>query len=214
MNQRFLSFALLTLASTLFVTSQTIAEETTSTQPAAESASEAAPQSTTGSYILDPTHASVGFAISHLGYSKITGRFNSLEGTIHWNEEHPEQSVIEVSAKAESVDTNNQQRDEHLKNADFFNVEAHKIVSFKSTSIKKIAENRYEITGDISLLGVTKPVTVEATLLGSGTDPWGGFRIGATSSFTVKRSDFGMSNSLNMIGDEVEVTVDIEAIKT
>lgn len=210
MKKHHLTFALLAFVAP-FALPSLLQSQTTA--PAAAPAAPAAPATTTGSYVIDPTHTAVTFSIGHLGVSKTAGRFNDISGTIEWNEESPEKSVIDVSVKVASVDTNNAERDKHLNSADFFNSENFTALTFKSTSVKKVEGKTYEITGDLTVLGVTKPLTVKADFLGSATDPWGGFRIGGSSSFDIKRSDFGMSNMINLIADDVAVNVDIEAIK-
>lgn len=184
--------------------------EQTATQPAT---APAAPADSAGSYIIDPTHSSVLFSVSHLGYSQTTGRFNKLSGNIEWNPAEPEKTSLNLTIKTASVDSNLPDRDAHLRNPDYFNADVFPEITYKTTSVKKIDDDTYEFTGDVTLLGVTKPLTTQVDFIGAGTDPWGGYRVGGTTRFTIKRSDFGMSYGAPAVGDEVSLVVDIEGIR-
>lgn len=162
-------------------------------------------------YAVDPVHSTVLFKIKHLGISYTYGRFNDVSGSFLLDED-PAKSMIAVSVKAASVDTHNAKRDAHLKGPDFFSVKEFPTITFKSTAIKKEG-NAYTITGDLTLHGVTKSITVEATHVGSGKDPWGGYRTGFDMTFSIKRSDYGMKNLLEAAGDDVQLTVGVEGIR-
>lgn len=164
-------------------------------------------------YDIDPVHSTVEFKIRHLGISWVTGSFGTFSGTAVLDPEKPEASTVNVTVKAESVDTRNAKRDAHLKNPDFFNTEKFPELSFKSSKVEKSGENKYKVTGDFTLLGVTKPVTFEVT----GTDLVDGMqgekRRGGETTFTIKRSDFGMTKNIGPIGDEVQITLAFSGIK-
>ncbi len=163
-------------------------------------------------YTVDPVHSSVSFMISHAGISNIHGRFNDFSGKIAIDED-PAKSSFALTIPIESIDTNNVKRDEHLRAPDYFNAKQFPTMSFQSTKVKAI-DGGYEVTGELTLHGVTKPVTLN--LDGGHTVvefPKGTKRIGLTSEFVVKRSEFGMTVEPKALGDEVTVVVGIEAAK-
>ncbi|RMG17909.1 MAG: hypothetical protein D6731_03205 [Planctomycetota bacterium] len=166
-------------------------------------------------YGIDPVHSTIIFRIKHLGVSYLYGRFNKVQGTLFLDDEDPSKSKISVEVTAASVDTGNQKRDDHLRGPDFFNVKQFPKITFKSTKVKKTGEAIYEVTGNLSLHGKTKQITVRATRVGTGPDPWGGHRTGFELVFRVKRSDFGMNymQGEKGIGDEVRLIVGIEAVR-
>jgi polyisoprenoid-binding protein YceI len=170
-----------------------------------------APAMAAESFKVDPVHSNVIFRIKHLDVSFFYARFKEITGTFNFDE--PTGIAIEV--KPESVDTKSEKLDTHLKSADFFNVKEFPTISFKSTAIKPVAdkEGTYEVTGDLTLHGVTKPLTVTLEKSGMGADPWGGQRCGFEVLFTIKRSDFGMNFMLDKLGDEVRLTVSVEGSK-
>lgn len=171
------------------------------------------PAAATETYQVDPVHSSVIFRIQHLGIAYVYGRINNLSGTLKIDEGTPAGSVVEIYAKAKNVDTFNSERDNHLRSPDFFHSKKFPIVSFKSTSFTKTSNDMYEVTGDLTLLGVTRPLTVKVQRTGAGEDPWGGFRIGFETTFTIKRSDFGMNFMMGGVGDEVRIILSIEGIR-
>jgi polyisoprenoid-binding protein YceI len=165
-------------------------------------------------YKIDPVHSTVEFKVKHLGISKVNGTFADFEGIVNFDTENPENSSVEVTVKADSVDTRNQKRDAHLRTDDFFGTEKHPVLSFKSTAVKKTGDNTYEVTGNFTLLGNTKPITFTFTDLGKADGmKEGEVRRGGETSFTLKRSDFGMHKMIGPIGDEVEVTLAFSGIK-
>lgn len=165
-------------------------------------------------YTIDPEHASVMFKVKHLGVSYTWGRFNDVKGSFVLDEANPAASRIEVVIKTESVDTGNERRDRHLRNADFFDAAQFPEIRFVSKTVSRAEPNQFTVTGDLTLHGVTRPLTVTVNKVGAGADPWGGQRAGGELTFTVKRSDFGMSYGLpNVVGDEVTLFVSLEGIK-
>lgn len=167
------------------------------------------------SYALDPAHTSATFKIEHLGISWVSGRFNDVAGKCAIDKADPAQCTFKVTIKATSIDTNQPQRNEHLRSKDFFDVKQFPEMTFKSTSVKKAsdADAVYEVTGDFTMHGVTKPVTF---VLRGGKEaefPKGTQRIGFFTEFTLKRSDYGMDKMPTAIGDAVKITVSFEAVK-
>lgn len=163
-------------------------------------------------YTLDSAHSYILFRIKHLNTGWSYGRFDMATGTIDFNDMHPEKSTVMISVDAKNVSTGVEKRDNHLKSADFFNVEKYTTITFKSTSFKKIGMDLYEVAGDITLLGRTRPATVQVKRTGMGKDPWGNMRIGFETMFEVKRSEFGLDFMMNGLSDEVGLTVSVEAV--
>jgi polyisoprenoid-binding protein YceI len=164
-------------------------------------------------YEVDLEHSSITFRIKHLGITYVYGRFNDMSGILKIDNQTPANSSVQVSAKTESVDTNVPKRDDHLRSPDFFDAKKFPTISFTSKSFKKLDEDTYEVAGSLNLHGITRPLTVTVEHTGSGKDPWGGYRTGYETTFTIKRSDFGMTTMLNGVGDEVRITLSIEGIR-
>ena len=140
-------------------------------------------------------HAFVNFKISHLGYSFITGTFKDFDGNFSFDAAKPEDSKIDVTLKTASVFTNHSERDKHISSKDFLDVAKYPEATFKSTSVKTTGKNAdgkvtADVTGDLTLQGVTKPVVIKATFLGEGKDPWGGYRAGFEGTTSINRKDF------------------------
>ena len=165
-----------------------------------------------GSYKIDPGHTNVMFSVSHLGFSNLVGRFNKMEGDISLNPKG--KSKVEVSINTASVDSNHGKRDAHLRGPDFFNVKQYPVMKFVSDKVSYNGKGEpVKVSGKLSLHGKTKSVTLAVTPIGAGKDPWGGYRIGYDATTTIKRSDFGMNYMQGGIGDDIQITLNIEAIK-
>jgi polyisoprenoid-binding protein YceI len=164
-------------------------------------------------YKVDPVHSTVLFKVKHFGVGYVYGRFNKFAGTVSFDDANPADSSIAVTVNTSSVDSGNQGRDQHLRGPDFFNVKEFPEVTFKSTAVKKIDDHNYEVTGDLTLLGVTKPITAKVERIGTATDPRGGQRSGIEAVFTIKRLDYGMKFMPDALGDEVTVTAALEGVK-
>ncbi len=168
----------------------------------------------------DPTHASVQFAVSHLMVSTVRGTFDTFDVTATIDENDVSRSSVEATIEVASVNTRNEKRDDHLKGADFFDVATHPTLTFKSKAVEKVQDNAYKVTGDLTLMGVTKEVVLEVT--GSPKamkDPWGNSRVGGTATTTINRTDYGLKYNSVLdsggvaIGEEVEITIDIELVQ-
>jgi polyisoprenoid-binding protein YceI len=164
-------------------------------------------------YTVDPVHSSLVFGIKHFGASMFYGRINSPAGKLVFDEENPKNSMVEISVNAGDVDTASEKRDKHIKSAEFFNIKNCPLISFKSTNVKKISEKEYQVEGGLTFLGKTRTIKIVVQYIGSGKDPWGGYRSGFESRFTIKRSDFGMDFMMGPIGDEVQIIISIEAVR-
>ncbi len=173
----------------------------------------AVPVMAENTYEIDPSHSSILFGIKHLGAGHVYGRFNNPVGMLSFDEKNPEKSSVVIEVKASDIDTANQKRDDHLKSAEFFNIEKFPIISFKSSSVEKRGQQEYQIKGDLTFLGKTRTITVQAQHIGFGKDPLGGYRTGFESKFTIKRSDFGMDFMQGPLGDDVQLIISIEAVK-
>lgn len=167
----------------------------------------------TDSYAIDPVHSVILVRAKHMGVSYYYVRFNKMSGAIKVDEADPAKSTLEIEVKADSIDSNDPKRDEHLKSPDFLNVKQFPVITFKSTGAKKTGDQEFELTGDLQLHGVTKSVTLKLVRVGSGKGMKGEARTGAEAHFTVKRSEFDMKFGLEGISDELDVTVGIEAGK-
>jgi polyisoprenoid-binding protein YceI len=160
-------------------------------------------------YKIDPVHSQVVYKINHLGVSNQWGRFNSVEGSFNTDDG---KENFQATVKVESLDTGNKKRDDHVKSADFFNAKQFPEITFKSTGVKKTGENAYEVTGDLAIHGVTKSISVPVTKVGEAKTPMGD-RAGLEGSFTLKRSDYGMTGMQGPVGDEVTLFVNVEGTK-
>jgi polyisoprenoid-binding protein YceI len=164
------------------------------------------------SFKLDPVHSSLIFRIKHLGVGYIYGRFNDFSGSFAFDKD-PARCALSAEIKVASIDSNNATRDKHLRSADFFNVKEFPKITFKSTRVRVLDARTYEVTGNLTLHGVTKSVTARLERIGTGKDPFTkGVRTGFETTFTLKRSDFGMKFMTGAIGDEVRITLAAEGV--
>jgi len=171
------------------------------------------PAAAAETYKLDPDHTSIVFRVKHLSVANVFGSFAAPTGSFVYDENSPSNNSIEIQVAAKNVYTRVEKRDNHLRSPDFFNAGKYPLISFKSNSVKKIDNKSFEISGDLSLLDQTRPITVMVVQTGQGKDPWGNFRRGFETTFSIKRSNFGMGFMLSVAGDEVDVTVSLEGIR-
>jgi polyisoprenoid-binding protein YceI len=172
------------------------------------------------SYEVDAVHSAVLFQIRHAGTSNFYGRFNDFSGDFTFDPENPTAAEFSFVVQTASVDTANQKRDDHLRNADFFNARQFPTVAFKSTGVEHVEGSMYKLTGDLTLQGETRPVTADLEWLGTGKTGQGGEIAAFEAHFEVKRSDFGMSKYLapdggegGGLGNTVKLIVSVEAAK-
>jgi polyisoprenoid-binding protein YceI len=166
-------------------------------------------------YVIDTKggHASINFRVKHLAYSWLYGRFNDFSGTFTYDEENPSNSTVQIEIKTASVDSNNAERDKHLRNKDFLDVEKFPTATFKSTAYKETGFNTSELSGDFTLKGVTKPITFKVERIGNGPDPWGGYRRGFLAETKIALKDYGINFDLGPAARNVELTLAIEGIR-
>ena len=179
-----------------------------------------APASLTGTYAIDPSNSRIGFVARHAMVAKVRGSFNEFEGSGYFDAEHPENSKAELSIKAASIDTRNADRDAHLRSNDFFDMERHPEITFVSTRVDQVDADNYRVTGDLTIKGITKPVTVDFEHTGAATDPFGNQRLGFEGKTTVNRKDWGISWNAALdaggvlVSEKVTLEFEVSAIRT
>ena len=172
-------------------------------------------QAMAADYAIDKQgqHAFVNFKISHLGYSWLYGTFKDFDGSFSFDAAKPQDSKVNVTLNTTSIDSNHAERDKHLRGGDFLNVGEHPTATFASTSVKSTGAGTADITGDLTLNGVTKPVVIAAKFLGEGKDPWGGYRAGFEGSTKLKLKDFDIQKDLGPASQEVELIISVEGVR-
>lgn len=158
-------------------------------------------------------HAFVQFRIQHLGYSWLYGRFDKFSGNFSYDEAKPETAKVEVSIDTTSVNSNHAERDKHLRSDDFLDVEKFPEAKFVSTKFTPGADGAGKLEGDLTLHGITKPVTLDVKQIGAGEDPWGGFRRGFEGSTKFALKDFGIEKDLGPASQEVEMILAVEGVR-
>ena len=172
-----------------------------------------------GDYNIDPAHSVIGFSIRHLEIAWVEGRFKDFKGTIHFDEKDLAKSSVEFAAKVESIDTGVEQRNAHLRTADFFDVAKFPEMTFKSTRVERQGKDKYVLHGDFTLKGVTKQVSLPFTVTGAIKDPWGNTRFGVQAQTKIDRRDYGITwgkaleNGGLDVGNEVTIELQLEAVK-
>ena len=168
------------------------------------------------SYVIDTkgAHASINFAIKHLGYSVLTGRFDTFSGDFTYDPAKPEASTVNVSIDTGSVNSNHAERDKHLRSGDFLNVEKFPKATFVSTKIV-VGDNKdeFDIVGDFTLNGITKSITIDVEKVGEGKDPWGGYRAGFSGETSINLKDFNVKMDLGPASQTVQLQLEVEGIK-
>lgn len=165
---------------------------------------------------IDKAHSEAAFQVRHL-LTRVRGRFADFSGTIQFDEQDPERSTVSLTIQAASVDTNEPKRDEHLRSADFFEVETYPTITFSSTRVSRKAGEQFAVEGDLTIHGVTKPVTLDVAYFGAARDPWGREKYGFEAEVTLNRKDFGLTWNAALetggflVGDEVKVTFSVQA---
>ena len=168
---------------------------------------------------IDPVHSGIQFVVRHMVVSKVRGSFTRFGGSILVDEDDPAASSVEVRVEAASVDTREPKRDSHLRSADFFDVEKYPEIVFRSTEVEPGDGPTMRIRGDLTLHGVTRPVTLEAEGLGREKDPWGGERAGFSARASINRRDFGLEwnqvleSGGVVVGEKIELELEVEAVK-
>ncbi|WP_225845775.1 YceI family protein [Streptomyces sp. HPF1205] len=173
----------------------------------------------TGDYVIDTTHSEIGFSARHAMVTTIRGRFTDYEGTLHLDGRDPSASTAALTIKVASIDTALAARDEHLRNGDFFSADEFPEITFRSAGAEQVDDETFRMHGDLTVKGITRPVSIDLTLNGQVTDPFGNVRVGFDGSATVNRSDWGLTYNAALegggvlISDKVKLTFDISAVK-
>ena len=168
---------------------------------------------------FDTVHSSVSFSVRHLMISRVHGVFKSWTGSLETDDAHPENTKLTAEIDANSIDTKEQQRDDHLRSADFFDAPNHSTIRFESKAVKKLNEQHYKVEGDLTIRGVTKPVTLDVEHFGRQKDPWGGERAGFSATTQIDRRDYGLTFNMPLegggfvVGDRIDITLDVQAVK-
>lgn len=177
-------------------------------------------EQTTGTrtWEIDPAHTQVAFEVKHMMFAKVRGHFDALEGTLQYDPDGDlEDAAVEVKIDAASINTGQSDRDDHLRSADFLDVEGHPDITFESTSIRDGAGNGFTIVGDLTIRGTTREVELEAELAGRGTDPWGSERVAFSATTTIDRREFGLTwnQALEtggiLVGEKLKISLDVQA---
>jgi len=172
---------------------------------------------TTTAWTIDPSHSAVEFSVKHMMFATAKGRFSDVTGTITLDNEEVTNSAVDVEINAASIDTHDAKRDEHLKSADFFDVETYPTITFRSTKVESAGGSDLRVTGDLTIHGVTKEVVLDAKFNGQGTNPWGQGVLSYSATTTINRKDFGLNWNAALesggvlVSDEVKITIEIEA---
>src|SRR4051794_31352703 len=178
------------------------------------------PGTLTGDYTIDATHSRVGFVARHAMVTKVRGSFNEFAGSGYFDSEDPASSHLQLVIKAASIDTGNADRDGHLRGNDFFAMDEYPEITFVSTAVEQSGDDRYRVTGDLTIKGVTKSVSVDFELAGAAVDPFGNHRIGLEGTTTINRKDFGVNWNAALeaggvlVSEKVVLEFDVSAIKS
>jgi polyisoprenoid-binding protein YceI len=164
-------------------------------------------------YNIDPVHSTLIYRIKHMGTSYSYGRFNNPTGTMSYDPAAPEKTMFELTVNVNDIDSANTARDTHLKGADFFNARQFPTIRFKSTAVTRDADGTLQVTGDLTLRGVTRSLKVPLTVTGTGTGQGGKAMVGFEGTVEFRRSDFGMDQNMGAVGDEVRIIVSLEGIQ-
>jgi polyisoprenoid-binding protein YceI len=192
-------------------------KNTEDTTPAAEVSPDLA--ALTGDYTLDPAHSTIGFVARHAMVTNVKGSFHDFEGTLHLDGSDPSSSTASVDVRMDSIDTGSADRDNHLRSSDFFKIDDHPTMTFRSTGAEALSGDDYRITGDLTLLGTTKPITIDLEFNGAAKDPFGNERVGFEGKAEILRSEWGLTWNAALetggvlVSDKIKLVFDISAIK-
>jgi polyisoprenoid-binding protein YceI len=181
-------------------------------------ATRTAPIVPTGTWVVDPSHSRIEFAVKHMGIATVRGTFREFEGTVEVGQDLAS-SRARGSVKVASITTNDEQRDEHLRSADFFDAEHYPLITFESTRIEPVDDDTSLVFGNLTMHGITNEIKIEVVVQGTDIDPWGNERVGLEAVTVLKRSDYDMkfSQALGsgnaLVGDKVSISLDISAVK-
>jgi polyisoprenoid-binding protein YceI len=182
--------------------------------------SQPTPALSTATWNVDPSHTHAEFSVRHLMISTVKGRFAEVSGTVVTDAADPAKGKVDISINVASIDTREAQRDAHLRSADFFDVENHPTITFRSTRITAPDQDgAFTVAGELTIRGTTREVVLDVSSEGQVTDPWGGQRAGFSATTKIKRSDFGLTWNLALetggvvVGDDIKISLDVELVK-
>ncbi|GHK04603.1 YceI family protein [Streptomyces sp. NPDC003753] len=173
----------------------------------------------TGEYTLDPAHSAIGFVARHAMVTNVKGSFKDFTGTLHLDGSDPSKSTASIDVKMDSIETGSADRDNHLKSSDFFRIDEHPTMTFRSTRAEALGGDDYRITGDLTILGTTKPITIDLEFNGAAKDPFGNERVGFEGKAEILRSEWGLTWNAALetggvlVSDKIKLVFDISAIK-
>jgi polyisoprenoid-binding protein YceI len=168
---------------------------------------------------IDPAHSQIEFSVKHMMITRVRGRFGSFDGTLDLDLENPEESHVEGTIDVAGIDTNEEDRDKHLRSEDFFDAENYPQMKFRSTRIERIGEDHYAVYGDLTIKDQTRQIEWDVIHEGSGQDPWGNQRLGFTAETRINRKDFNLNWNVALetggwlVGDEIDVTASVQAVQ-
>ena len=177
-------------------------------------------ESLTGKYAIDQSHSQIGFTVRHAMVTNVRGAFDEFEGSGYFSAENPAESNLKVTIKTASIDTRNADRDAHLKSKDFFAMDEFPAITFASTTFDKAGEDKYKLSGDLTIKGVTKPITIDFDFTGTAVDPYGNTRIGFEGKTTINRKDWGVNWNAALeaggvlVSEKVNLEFEISAIRS
>ncbi len=178
------------------------------------------PATVTGTYTIDPSHSRIGFVARHAMVTKVRGSFNEFDGSGYFDADQPSNSHLELTIQAASIDSRNADRDGHLRSNDFFDMETYPTISYRSTAVEVVDADTYRVTGDLTMKGVTKPVTIDFEYTGTAVDPFGNMRLGLEGNVVVNRKDWGINWNAALdaggvlVSEKVTLEFEVSAIKT
>ena len=178
------------------------------------------PTTLTGHYAIDPSHSRIGFVARHAMVTKVRGSFNEFDGSGYFDAENPAASHLQLTIQAASIDTRNADRDGHLRSNDFFDMDTYPEITFASTAVDQLDPESYRVTGDLTIKGVTKPVTVDFEYTGTAVDPYNNQRIGFEGKTTINRKDWGVNWNAALeaggvlVSEKVTLEFEVSAIRT
>jgi len=179
----------------------------------------ATPATGVTTWAIDPAHSLVEFAVKHLMISTVKGRFGDVKGTVRYDETDPQQSQVEIEIQTATIDTHNEQRDNHLRSPDFFDAQQHPTMTFKSRRLDGDINAEFKLVGDLTIKGTTREVTLESEFQGRTRDPWGGERMGFSATGKINRQHFGLhwNQALDaggwVLGDDIKIVIEVELVK-
>lgn len=167
---------------------------------------------------IDPAHSRAAFAVKHMMFTTVRGHFKVLSGHVHIDEQNPANSSVDAQVETASIDTGEPRRDEHLRSADFFDAQQYPTLTFKSTSVEHLGGNEYNVIGDLTIHGVTRPVTLKAEYGGQGKTPFGTLAAGLSAKGKINRKDWGLNWNAPLeaggwlVGEDVNIEIDLEVV--